>query len=569
MTTIHDTFAAVTRAFPDRTAIISGDRRLTYAELHDRGLRVAGGLLAGLELEEVVGLCAGRSPEAVAGKLGILHAGGAYLPLDPRLPDARLRHLAADSGIRRVLVDSAGADRIHALALPGVEVAVIDDLLACAALREGRLLSGSRLAYVLYTSGSTGRPKGVMVEHRSVVALARNRFFAVRQDDVFCQLAPLHADPSVFETWAPLLGGAALTLPPDRDLSVDEIRAVVVRHGVTVLRLVAPLFNLVVEAGTEPLRGLRMLISGGDRAPESAVRAALADLPACTVVNGYGPTESTVYACCHPMTSYDESWPSVPIGGPIDGVTAQVLDDGLRPSGSGELYLGGTGLARGYLNLPELTRERFITDPRTGERKYRTGDRVRRLGDGNLEFLGRVDDQVKVRGFRVEPGEVEAALTGHEAVTEAAVVARANRLEAFVTVRDGAEPADLPAYLAERLPEYMVPALIEPVAALPRLPGGKVDRSALAVRGPRRPDHREPGTETERRLAAIWADVLGWERVGLDDSFFDLGGHSLAAMEITARVSRELGVWAAARGGLRGVYGRDPGRPGGRGGAGT
>jgi nonribosomal peptide synthetase DhbF len=541
--TIHGTFAAVARAVPNHPAIVSGERTVSYAELHRWGLTVAAGLRDAVVPDEPVGLCAGRSPGTIAGMLGILEAGGAYLPLDPRLPDARLRYMIEDSGMRRILSDAAHADRVRALAPTRTEVTVITDGPASAPVPPAGPADGSHLAYVLYTSGSTGRPKGVLIEHHSVLALARNPFFAVTGNDVFLQLTPMHADPAVFETWCPLLNGAVVVLPPAGELSVHEIGAEVVRRGVTVLRLVAPLFKLMVETNLAALTGLRLLISGGDRAAEAAVRTALTKLPGCTVVNGYGPTESTVYACCHAMRDYDENWPSVPIGRPIDGVTARVLAEDLRPAESGELYLGGVGLARGYLHRPELDRERFVVHPASGERLYRTGDRVRLLPDGNLEFRGRIDDQVKIRGFRVELGEIEKALAEHEAVDEAVVVTgRPNHLAAYVRRRHPVPAARLRAHLAERLPDYMVPSVVEPVGAFPTLPGGKIDRAALAAGGGEPVPGRAPATQIERRLAAIWAEVLGRSRVGLDDSFFDLGGQSLAAMEIVARVAKSFGV---------------------------
>lgn len=555
--TVHGAFADVARAAPRRTAIVHGSRTVDYATLHRWSGHVAAGLRGGLEPEEAVGLCTGRSPSAVAAMLGIWRSGGAYVPLDPQLPDARLSFIVEDSGLRRVLADSGQAARLRSLLPDSVEVSVVPDAPEdtsapddpdgapqTAGAAEG---AGTSLAYVLYTSGSTGQPKGVLIEHRGVVERVRDPLFGVTEDDVFCQLAPLHADPSVFEIWAPLLAGATLVVPPQGELSVHEIGAEVARHRVSVLRLVAPLFALMVDTDVAALRGLRLLISGGDRAVPSAVRRALAELPGCTVLNGYGPTEATVYACCHPMRSpedFRESWTSVPVGAPVGGVTAYVLDSRLEPSGSGELYLAGTGLARGYLNRPALDAERFPAHPSTGERMYRTGDRVRILPDGGLEFLGRLDDQVKVRGFRVELAEVEIALTDEESVEEAVVVSRSGTLEAYVRLRagHGGGPGPLRSALAERLPDYMVPTSVTAVAAFPLLPNGKIDRQALRTEGASgdRP-YRAPGTASERLVAQVWSRVLGQERIGADDSFFALGGHSLAAMEIVAVLARENG----------------------------
>jgi amino acid adenylation domain-containing protein/thioester reductase-like protein len=535
--TVHGCFSAAAESFPQRPALITDDQVLTYADLRRWMLAVAAALPE-VRPDDVVGLCAGRSPAMVAGMLGILRAGGAYLPLDPGLPDLRLRMLIEDSATRVVLVDAARAPRLRELAPEGVRVLVVPDEPTGAVEPTSRPVTGSQLAYVIYTSGSTGEPKGVLIEHHSAVAMAHDPFTAVRPDDVFCQLAPVQADPSAFEIWTPLLNGASLVLPPEGELTVHEIGEQLVRHEVTVLRLVAPLFTLVVDTNVDALRGLRMIISGGDRASEQAVRKALAELPGCTVVNAYGPTEATVLAFVHPMTAYDDLWPSVPIGRPLAGVTAHIVDEHGGPADEGELRLGGPHLGRGYLGRPDLTADRFVET--AGERVYRTGDRVRRLPDGTVEFLGRLDGQVKIRGFRVEPGETETVLAGHPAVAEAAVVARHDHLEAFVRLRVATGTGELRGYLAERLPDHLVPTTIEQVAAFPRLGNGKLDRRALAARHTGRP-LRAPASETEQQVALIWAEALGL-RAGLDDSFLDLGGHSLAAMGVVAKVAHRFGV---------------------------
>ncbi|HTN84487.1 MAG TPA: amino acid adenylation domain-containing protein, partial [Sorangium sp.] len=493
-------FAAVARAHADRTALVhDGDvpRTVSYASLRAWSMAVAERLGAPREASTLVGLAASRTPARVAATLGIWESGAAYLPLDPTLPDARLMYVIEDSGVRTILVDADHAARVRRIAPPSVEIVPIpdprsgppggrhDDLTP--RLPRG---DGSQVAYVIYTSGTTGRPKGVLVEHRGVVALARNRVFGAGPDDIFLQLAPFAADPSIFELTCPLLNGARLVVPSDGELSVEDIGRTLIRHRVTVLRLVAPLFHLMVETNIRALQTLRLVISGGDRASERAVRKALRELPACTVVNGYGPTESTIYALCHPMRRYDESWPSVPIGTPIDGVIAAVLDGRLRPvpdGAPGELFLGGVGLARGYLGQPALTRERFMFAPGDAStRLYRTGDRVCRLPDGNFVFIGRTDHQVKVRGYRVELGEIEGVLSAHDAVDRAVVVmkgeAGASRIDAFVTLKPGkaTHVDELRAHLARGLPKYMVPQVIWILPALPETASGKVDRAALA-----------------------------------------------------------------------------------------
>ncbi|KOX03182.1 amino acid adenylation domain-containing protein [Micromonospora profundi] len=559
---IPEAFDQVLRTSPERVALRCGADALTYRDLDVCAHRVARDLVHRIAPEDLVAVCATVSPQVVAALLGVLRAGGAYLPLDPGLPDARLAMMLADSGVRHVLVRSPDAERIRRLAPPGIDVLAIDDQYGptvadrVAGTRDLPKLGGTALAYAMYTSGSTGRPKAVLIEHVSVVALARHDRLGIRPQDVLLQLAPLTVDPSVFEIWGALLNGATLVLPPDPRPSLHQIADLLVRYEITVLRLAAPLLAMVVDHHRAALRGLRLLVSGGDRASVRAVREVLATVPDCTVVNGYGPTEATVYATWHPMTRYDEAWPSVPIGTPLFGGPALVLDEQLRPvppGQVGELCVQGPGLARGYLRDPGKTAACFVPHPsRQGQRVYRTGDRVRLLPDGNLEYLGRGDDQIKVRGYRVELGEVERALDDHPSVREAAVVmvsaVPAGRLTAFVVPVPGAHlaPAEVRARLAAVLPGHMVPSAVTVVGALPRTANGKTDRQRLAALGavPAAgvPSGDAEMTGAQRMIGAIWARVLGQPVVGADDTLLGLGGDSLAALEILAHLRRECGV---------------------------
>ncbi|MFJ9469363.1 non-ribosomal peptide synthetase [Streptomyces caniferus] len=543
---------------PDGTALIAGDLRLSYRQLADWAGTVARRLADTLEPEELVGICAPRAPGTIATLLGVVLAGGACLPLDPRAPDARLRALVEDSGTRTVFAAGKDVPRLRALLPEQVEVRCVDESPpgdpSPFTPVPGR---PDALGYVIHTSGSTGLPKGVMVEQRSVLALVHGTTAGLRRDDVFLQLAPLHVDPSVFEIWGALLNGATLVLPEQPDPTVHDIGRAVTRHGVTVLRLAAPLFRLAVEHITPELRGLRLLISGGDRAHPRSVRQAVRALPGCRIVNGYGPTETTVYACWHVMGEDDESRPDVPIGRPVAGASAYVLGPDRRPvapGDEGELCIGGAGVARGYLGRPELTAERFLAEPgRPDRRAYLTGDRVRLLPDGNLAFLGRLDDQLKIRGYRVEPGEVERALLGHPAVREAVVVAQGDaplgRLVAFVCPAAGrsVSESELLAHAGEVLPGHLVPAAATVLPAIPVTANGKADRPLLARRAQSAqstqataPDD-EPGTGTVGTVTALWREVLGGP-VGADTDFLAAGGDSLAAMVFLARLERVTGV---------------------------
>ena len=559
--TIGAAFLEVARAQPEQTALVCGDERVTYRQLAGWAAAVAAPLADVVEPEELVGVCATRSAGTIATLLGILGADAAYVPMDPRLPDARLELLVREAGIRRLFAAPSDVPRLQALlpaeVMPIAEIETTDGVIP-PQLSQFR---GGRLAYVMHTSGSTGRPKGVLVEHGSVLALVGEGCPQLSAGEVVLQLAPLHADPSVFEIFGALLNGATLVVPPP-DLSVHDIGREVARHGVTVLRLAAPLFRLAVDHVLPDLGGLRLFISGGDRADEDAVRRARHALPGCLVVNGYGPTETTVYACWHVMRGGEGDGDcgtpgsGVPIGRPLAGTSVLVLDDERRlvpPGEPGELCIAGAGVARGYLGQPELTAERFIADPtQPGRRAYLTGDQVRMLPDGNLAFLGRRDDQVKIRGYRVEPAEVEQALLAHDAVRQATVVVEgdhpARRLAAFATLVPGhpATPADLRNHLVALLPSHMVPATVTLLAASDATP----TPNAAASPSPATTDTKPPGaaasspaaTATERRLRAIWEDVLGQGVAGGDVSFFDLGGDSLSAMAVLAQVERTWGV---------------------------
>ena len=573
---IHELFEAQARRTPEAIAVSCEGVQLSYAELDARSNRLARHLRAhGVGAESLVGLLFERSVEMVVGVLAVLKAGGAYVPLDPSYPQERLQFMAADAGLRLVVTHAAagaaGESTVEsvraALTAAGVSLVCLDadadDILHHTAepLPESGV-TAENLAYVIYTSGSTGTPKGVGVPHRAVVRLVRDTDYArFDADEVFLLLAPVSFDASTFELWGPLLNGARLVVMPPETPSLAELAEAITRHGVTTLWLTAGLFHLMVDEQPEALRGLRQLLAGGDVLSPSHVERLLADGAGCVLINGYGPTENTTFTCTHRMEPGRQSaGASVPIGRPIANTRVYVLDERMRPvpvGVAGELYVGGEGLARGYLDRPSLTAERFVPDlfaAEPGGRLYRTGDFVRWLADGTIEFLGRLDTQVKLRGFRIEPGEIEAALCVHERVRAAAVVAAVEgdgkRLVAYVVPRAGVEPvtsAELRRFLAQQLPEYMVPSAFVLMEELPLTSNGKLDRRAL-------PAPEEHGTRAEEdessfvgarnaleeALVKIWSNVLGGARVGVHDNFFDLGGHSLKATQVVSRISKEL-----------------------------
>jgi amino acid adenylation domain-containing protein len=552
---IHELFERQAQRRPDAVAVELDHARLTYAELDGAANRVAWRLRdLGVGHETLVAVAMERSLEVVIAFLGVLKADAAYVPLDPDDPGERLAFMLRDTAAPVLLTQSRLVDRLprHGAAMLCLDPA-LSGVPASRSVPPPSQAGATSRAYVMFTSGSTGQPKGVEVLHRGVVRLVRGTdYVELGEDDAVLQFAPLWFDRSTFEIWAPLLNGGRLVLAPARLPSVVELGRLMRHHGVTIARPATGLFHELVDAGLEDLRGVRQLLPGADvLSPTHAARADGA-LPETRIVNAYGPTESTTTASAYVIPADLDEHRSVPIGRPIANTRLYVLDSRRRavPVGvPGELYIGGDGLARGYLNRPELTAERFVPNPFGAGRLYRTGDRARHRPDGQLEFLGRVDHQLKIRGFRVEPGEVEAALTSHPGVASSVVVARehrpgSKRLVAYVVWAPGHRPDEpsLRHHVAARLPKHMIPAAIVPLPALPLTSNGKVDRRALPA--PELPTGAAqlPRTRTEKVLAAIWEQVLHRSPIGAHDDFFELGGDSLVAMQISGAVTEALGV---------------------------
>ncbi len=551
---VHELFEKQVRLCGDAVAIVAGGKTLTYWQLDEQANAWAQRLIeCGVELETPVGLCTERSAEMVVAMLAILKAGGAYVPLDPALPAERLRLLIGDTGARVVLAQGRFVERLEGLA---PQVLCLDDSLPPQVLGPTRPVTAGSLAYVMYTSGSAGTPKGVAIEHCGIVRLVKGTNYArLDADQVFLQLAPFSFDASTLEIWGPLLNGGRLVIPPPGMPSLAELSAMIRRHGVTVLWLTAGLFHQIVDEDVALLDAVPQVLAGGDVLSVPHVRRVLERRNGGVLVNGYGPTESTTFTCCCRLHGPEDIAQTVPIGRPVANTSVYVLDRRMQPvpvGVVGELYIGGDGLARGYVNAPALTAEKFVPNPfarQAGERLYRTGDLVRYLAAGRIEFVGRTDLQVKVRGYRIEPGEIEAALVDHPDVREAAVVARTDggtgkRLVAYVVPQPGREPApdDLRRFLQSRLAEYMVPAAFVLLEALPLTPNGKVDRAALPVPAPvqaaTQKDAALPATPVESALARIWAQVLRVERVGAHDNFFELGGDSILCLQVVSRAQR-------------------------------
>jgi amino acid adenylation domain-containing protein len=563
-TTLQQRFSDQVARCPGAVALIAGDTSITYAQLGWRVGAVARALAGwGLRPGELVGLCAERSMDAVAGLLGILAAGGAFLYLDPELPDARLALLARDAAARLVLAGRRPLPRLEGTGF-GCELLPLD--------LEGPLpeeplevATGDpdALAYVVYTSGSTGAPKGVLTPQRGVLNYLDfiADTYGLRASDVVLQLAPLSFDAAVRDLLGPLLRGATVVLlAPEQARDPREMVLAIRRHGVNRLLSVVPtlLRALVaaVEKEEEGDNSLQSILTSGERLLGEDCRRARSAFGAIEIFNQYGPTECTMTSSWRAVPP-ETSWDAVPLGWPAWNVRFHLLDERPEPVSEGwpgELYIAGAGLAWGYAGQPDLTAARFVPEVRAaspGSRMYRTGDRVRRLPDGDLEFLGRLDDQVKVRGVRVEPGEVEAVLGRHPEVSQAVVVGRevegAVRLAAYVVPRQegGIRPAAVMAYLRENLPDPFVPADLVVLSRLPLTRTGKVDRRALPAPETVRPaELAAPGplSPLEEMVIQIWAQLLGRERIGPEESFFSLGGHSLLATQAMARLRDTLGV---------------------------
>jgi amino acid adenylation domain-containing protein len=559
---IHQLFEAQAERTPDAEAVAFEGERLTYAELNARANRLAHHLRSlGVGPDARVAVCVERSAEMVVALLAVMKAGGAYVPLDPSYPADRLRYVLQDSAPAAVLTQHslAGVEALFA----GVEAPVIDlegaewaDHPATAPAIEG--LTPAHLAYVIYTSGSTGRPKGVAVPHRGVVNLLRSMRETVGMEpaDRLLAVTTYAFDISVLEIFLPLLHGAAtIVLPRERAADPAALAEAIRSYAPTVMQATPATWRMLVSAEWAGAPEMRALC-GGEALPAelaSAVRSRVGGL-----WNVYGPTETTIWSTSQAVRG-DSAGTVVPIGRPLANTRVYVLDTALQPvpvGVAGELYIGGAGVVRGYLGRPELTAERFVADPFSGDagaRMYRTGDLARWRPDGTMEFIGRTDFQVKVRGFRIELGEIEARLAEHADVREAVVLAREDvpgdrRLVAYVVASAPVEADALRAHLGERLPEYMVPAAYVRLDALPLTPNGKLDRKALpAPEGDAyaRRGYEAPLGEMEQALAEIWSELLRVERVGRWDHFFELGGHSLIAVRVISRVRAALGVEVA------------------------
>ena len=559
---VHQLVETQVARTPDAVAVVCGDQHLTYTTLNTRANQVAHQLRAlGVGPEVLVGVCLERSLDLIVALLGILKAGGVYVPLDPTYPQSRLSFMLNDTRAPVLVTQLALVPQLpgfdgHLLCLDRDAVSIQ----AQPDTNPDGSTTADALAYVMYTSGSTGQPKGVAVCHRGITRLVRNtNYVELDSTDCVAQISNPAFDASTFEVWGALANGSSLIIIP-RDVALnlprlaDELRS----RRISTMFLTVALFNEIVRERANAFEGLKQLLVGGEAVDPHWMGECLRAGGPRRLQNAYGPTECTTFATWFVVESVMAATHTIPIGRPIANTVAYVLDTHRQPvpiGVAGELYIGGAGLARGYWNRPELTTEKFVPDPysRTpGARLYRTGDRVRYLANGDLEFLGRLDDQVKIRGFRIELGEIEALLGAHPGVRQTVVLAREEtqgdkRLVAYVVPADavGVDIESLRAFVRERLPDYMRPTAYVVLDGLPLTATGKIDRRALPApsRGTEAPaqKHESPRDEVERTLCQLWGDVLKMPEVGIDDDFFELGGHSLLAAQLFARMDQAFG----------------------------
>ena len=558
--TLYERFSHWVSETPEADAVIHGEASLTYAELDARARQLAQHLLAtGVRPGESVALCFDRCPDMLVALLAILRAGASYLPLDPTFPKDRLAFMMADAGVRRVITQPAAAE-----SLPQSDALLIDlSQIEAQQLPEQPFPTAvpEQLAYTMYTSGSTGQPKGVQISHRNVMDLIMHADWIDFTPVVrTLQLASLGFDASTFEIWGALLTGGACVLLSDRVPDIRDIQTCIREYGTDTAFITASLFNSIINENPKALEGMRHILVGGEALSVRHLQKAAEHLPQVRFSNGYGPTETTVFACVHNIREeLNEEVHTIPIGKPLPYSQALVVDKHGHPvpvGAMGELLIGGDGLTRGYLNQPSLTARILVPHPFSktpGARLYRTGDQVRWLEDGTLEFIGRIDTQVKLRGFRIELDEISTHLSQLPGVVDAVTVMvrdehGQHQLDAYLVPEPGTEP-DVPTLrgqLAASLPKYMIPARFLLIDKIPLTANGKIDRRALAVVHRPAPGIEtgfvEPRTSLEREIAAIWSSVLERDPVGIHDDFMALGGHSLMATLVVSRIRKDYGL---------------------------
>uniref|UniRef100_UPI001CFEC24D non-ribosomal peptide synthetase n=1 Tax=Priestia aryabhattai TaxID=412384 RepID=UPI001CFEC24D len=552
--TVHQLFEEVVKIYSQDIAVVYKDRQVSYGELNNRANKLATILRSkGIKADSLVGLIVDKSPEMIIGMLAILKAGGSYVPILPEYPIKRIEEILEDSKISLVLSNQLSINSENFLKREFIDLSLVDNYLESTSNVES-ISQSTDLAYVMYTSGSTGKPKGVMVEHKSIIRLVFNtNYLDFSSRHKILQTGAITFDASTFEIWGALLhGGTLYLIDQDELLNIQKLKERIYQYKITTLWLTSPFFSQISNNDISVFKDLTNLIVGGDTLNIKHVNFIRLNFPNLKIINGYGPTENTTFSTYFLVDKLVND--NVPIGKPISNSTVYILDstNSLQPIGiPGELCVGGDGLARGYLNNPELTKEKFIENPfKPGERLYKTGDLARWLPNGNVEFLGRLDHQVKVRGFRIEVGEVEAHIRKHLDVKECIVVPKQDTQDqtylcAYIVANEmEITLKDLRSSLGQSLPEYMIPSAVVQLDVLPLTPNGKIDRKALPEPNYEREGstYVAPRNDLEKKMVDIWEDILGVTPVGVHDNFFELGGHSLKATVLIGRLNKEFDI---------------------------
>ena len=560
---IQELFEAQVEKTPDAVAVIFEEQQLTYRELNQRANQLAHYLQKlGVGPEVLVGICMHRSLELIVGLLGILKAGCAYVPLDLGYPKERLSFMLTDAQAPVLLTQQELLGRLPHY--DGHIVCLDRDCETISTLPHTDppcRTTGGKLACVIYTSGSTGKPKGVAIRQCGVIRLVcKPNYVELSPQETIGQVSNVAFDAATFEIWGALINGGSLAIiTQDTVLTPEAFVAALERYRITCLFLTTALFNTVSLAMPEAFRGVRQLLFGGEACDPERVRAVLEAGAPENLIHVYGPTETTTFATFYPVKGVRRGDRTIPIGRPIANTQIYILDRQLRPvpvGVVGELHIGGDGVTRGYLNRPELTKEKFIANPFSADprsRLYKTGDSARYLPDGNIEFLGRMDNQVKIRGYRIELGEIESVLDQHPAIQSSVVAVREDapgdkQLVGYVVPRTGGsfDVVEARKYLKEKLPEYMLPSAFVTLNELPLTPNGKIDRRAFPAPDQNRAAWKDvyhpPRTPIEETLAGIWAELLKLDKVGIHDNFFDLGGHSLLATQVISRMRNAFSI---------------------------
>ncbi|MDB9520160.1 amino acid adenylation domain-containing protein [Roseofilum reptotaenium CS-1145] len=563
---IHQLFEEQAERTPDAIAIIFGQEQLTYRALNQKANQLARYLQRlGVQPEALVGICVERSLELIVGILAILKAGGAYVPLDPNYPAERLSYMIADANVPVLVTTQDGLERLPE---PQAQVVCLDrDWEAIATQSQENLrnkINIQSLAYIIYTSGSTGKPKGVMIPHKAVVRLViKTNYLQLKGGDRVAHASNPSFDAATFEIWGALLNRSTLIIiPKDTLMTPEKLAACLWEVSIDHLFITTALFNQIARQVPTLFKFLKSLLFGGEAVDPTWVKQILDKGRPERLLHVYGPTENTTFSSWYLVDNVPDDATNLPIGSPLSNTQFYVLDSNLTPvpiGVPGELYVGGDGLARGYLNRPELTAEKFINNPfdsgNQTSKLYKTGDLVRYLPDGNIEFLGRIDTQVKIRGFRIELGEIEAILSTHSHVEHGIVIPRedtpnSKRLVAYVVSENpDLTPLDLRQFVQDKLPEYMIPSAFVILEKLPITPNGKVDRKALPapdIELTRTEEFIAPQNKIEQTLAEIWQDVLGLQRVSVNDNFFEIGGDSIISIQIVSR-AQQAGIGLTAK----------------------